>query len=181
VRKLLFVAALLAALVVQVSAAASIDPARLVLRQADVPTGFRVDRQESKVVTTDQDARDYPELRAKYARWGRVTGYQARFKRRTSTLTSRADVLRNHAGARQMLAWFSHEVTSRSQLYPRPSPAAVGDGGVLYDFKVGKESFAIVVWTHRRVFAVVGADGVAKSLVVALARKQQHRIAAELR
>jgi hypothetical protein len=177
---MLVLAFFVSVVVAQASAGATVDPSRLVLRQSDVPPGFRVDRDKSKMVTTRDDVRQYPELRAKYVRWGRVTGYQAQFDRGTSTLTSRADVLRDRAGAGHMLAWFAKQAEAQSKPRLRRTRVSLGDGGLLYAFEVGKYSFTIVAWTQRRVFAVAGADGIAKSRMLALARTQQRRIASEL-
>lgn len=172
---------LVAAVLVHVAGAGTLDPSRLVLRQADVPAGYDVVADKTGIRTNAQDVRDYPELRAKYRRWGRVTGYQAQFDRALTSITSRADVLRNRAGARGMVEWFVGEAARQSQAHTPPRKVGLGDAGLLYAWRFGGDSFTIVVWRFGRVFAIVGGTGIDKQHMLALARSQQRRISAATR
>ena len=158
--------------------AAAIDPAKLVLRQADVPASYHFNREKSGVRTLAQDAREYPQLRTKYRMWGHTAAYQVEFDHINDNVTSRVDLLRDRSGARGMLTWFVREANRQSQFHIRPSGFRLGDDGMLYWWKFQREEFTIVLWRSGRVFSVVGGGGVAKRTVIALAREQQRRISA---
>jgi hypothetical protein len=174
---------LLVSLALAAPAAAStaeLDPSRLVLRQGDVPAGFAVDREQTGLQTNAREEKDDPRLPRLLLRWGRVTGYEIEFDRQTSTIGSRADVLRTAGGARQMLDWYALEARKVGvQAFVR-SQVALGDEGWAYTAR-RVPSFTIVMWRSGRVFAGVGTLGVSKTRTLALARAQQRRIAAALR
>ena len=176
----LFLVPLAAALLAGAASAATVDPQSLVLRKADLPRGFQVDRGQTGVRTNELEARDYPELRAKLVRWGRVTGYQAEFDRGSATISSRADVFRTAGGARLLLSFFDTEVRSGGVLVLRRAPTDVGVDGSVYSASA-PVAFTLVVWRHGRVFAGVMGQGVTQERTIALARVQQRRIAAALR
>lgn len=169
------------------AAAAELDPSALVLRQSDVPSGFRLDEKESGVRTNARRARDTPELKSLYARAGRVTGYEATFMRLDRKLLdpyvieSYVDVLRSRSGAAMVLDEFDTQArtTLRKQTRLRRSPVELGEAGWRY---AGRRSvpFAFVAWRHGRVFAVVFSLNVSPEQTFALARKQQRRIATAL-
>src|SRR5947207_3032736 len=88
------------------AAGANVDPAALVLRQSDVPAGYRLNARLSGPRTTAQDSADFPELTTKYRSWGRLGGYQIRFDHGADSIVARADVFRSATGTRKMYVWF---------------------------------------------------------------------------
>jgi hypothetical protein len=177
--RLLAVVVALAALT-PVARAGGIDPAKLVLRQSDVPTAYHVNRDKSGVRTLARDTREFPELRVKYRSWGHLVGYQVQFDHVNDTISSRVDLLRSRLGAQGMFAWFVQEANRQSQLHLRPSRLRLGDEGKIYWWKFQAEEFTIVLWRSGRTFSVVGGGGITKRKVIALARTQQQRVAAAL-
>jgi hypothetical protein len=181
-------AAVVALVAVLPAAAADVDPSRLVLHQSDVPSGFRLERDESGVRSNARRARDTPELRGLFARAGRVTGYEATFgriERRTFEIyliESHVDVLRARRGAAMVLDEFDRQARVKlgRQVELRRAPADVGEAGWRYSGKTTKP-FAIVGWRYERVFAVVFTLNLSPEQTLLLARKQQRRIAAALR
>jgi hypothetical protein len=169
------------------AAAADLDPSALVLRQADVPSGFRLDAKESGVRTNARRIRDTPELKSLFARAGRVTGYEATFLRldpkgvEPYLIESHVDVLRATRGAAMVLDEFDRQARAqlRKQSRLRRTLGGVGDSGWLYTGKT-TVTFALAAWRHGRVFAVVLALNVSPQQTLALARRQQRRIAAEV-
>lgn len=181
VRRLVLVL-LLAAGLVQTAAAATVDPARIVLRQADVPRTYTLNPRESGQRTLTQDSVGFPGLKAKYRRWGHLAGYQMRFDKGEDSIVSRADVFRGRSGSRQMFAWFLAQTQKQSsQVRLHPSPLVLGDEGIMYTFAGGGLRFAVAVWRDRRVFSVVGGAGLPQTKVLELARTQQQRVAHALR
>ena len=154
-----------------------VDPSKLVLRQTDLPTGFRVERAE--VRTNAEQARSDARAGRLFARWGRITGYDARFVRGTDGISSRADLLRAPAGARMLFDFFEGEVRKSGIKGLVRSRVRIGDHGSLYRAR-SPVAFAVVVWRHERVFAGVATTGVSRERALALARVQQRRIAAVL-
>ena len=61
------------------AAAAQVDPQLLVLRQADVPAGFALDREQSGVRTNESESKGDRRLPGLLRRWGRVTGYETEY------------------------------------------------------------------------------------------------------
>ena len=97
---------LLAAVGVLAAPAAAVDvaPRALVLRSADVPAGWAPARKETGLRTNEDEAGTDTKSRALIARLGRVTGYQAEWRRGAmDSLVSRADVFRSTGGARMYL------------------------------------------------------------------------------
>jgi hypothetical protein len=180
VHRLLLVPILLLALAVPASAA-ELDPSTLVLRQADVPTGFDVDAGRTGLRSNAAEAKGEPRFVSLLARWGRVTGYEVAFERRTASISSRADVLRTREGANMMLDWVALEVRKSGILRLQRVRTNVGDEAVLYRSSRGGVAFAIVVWRSGRVFAGVATTEISSKQALALARLQQRRIAAARR
>ena len=175
------ITALLAATIVAAPAAASgLDPEGLVLSQTDVPTGFRLDRDESGVRTNELEAREHPETRALFTRWRRVTGYQAAYERSDSRIEARADIFRDRDGAHSLLAWVDREVRKGGVKGLKRARAGVGGEGWVY-WGGSSSTVAFVVWRHSRVWSGVAGMGLGKARVLALARLQQQRIAEALR
>jgi hypothetical protein len=168
-----------AALLGAPAATAQVDPGRLVLRQADVPAGFRLQPRESGVRTNALESRE-AEARRLIARSGRRIGYQTRFDRAGRTIQSRADLCRNARGARVFLGAIDDEMRKGGIRGLVRLRVGLGGGGWLYTGRV-EPAFVLVVWSYRRAFAGVVTTGLSRAATLALARKQQRRIADALR
>ena len=72
----------LAAVLAVPAGAAAVDPKALVLRQADVPDGFRVVPDQSGIRSNRELAKGGPEHRRQVERSGRVTGFFRLWQRR---------------------------------------------------------------------------------------------------
>jgi hypothetical protein len=160
-------------------AGAEVGPKGLVLGQADVPAGFRLDRGGTGVRSNAAESKGQPEVTRMFARAGRVTGYEAQFDRGLSTIESRADLFRQAAGARLLFTWFVREVKVAGISGLERSRADVGSEGWVYT-SPSRGSFTLVVWRYERVFAGVVSRGVSRERTLALARVQQRRIVVAL-
>lgn len=171
---------LLAAVGVLAAPAAAVDvaPRALVLRSADVPAGWAPARKETGLRTNEDEAGTDTKSRALIARLGRVTGYQAEWRRGAmDSLVSKADVFRSTGGARMYLDIASDGLRSSGIKGLRRSPAHIGDSG--YVFHGGPNgTVAWVVWRSGAVTGTVVGWGMPRDTTLALARKQQRRIAA---
>lgn len=161
------------------TAAAGPDPRALVLAPADVPAGFRLVPDESGLRTNAQEAKDFPETRRYYRRWKRVTGYQALYEKKPAKLESRADVFRSRVGAEAMLSLTDREWRKSGVSGQRRASLAIGDRGVVY-WLGGDLRMTLVLWREGRVFAGLQGIGLARDRTIALARRMQRGIAAEL-
>lgn len=174
-------AALVSALLAAPYAAAEVDPSRLVLRQADVPSGYRLDGRTSGVRTNESESRAGAEARRLIARSARTTGYETEFDGQGGfAIESRADLFRGARGARMFLDWLDAEMRKAGIAGVVRTRVGVGSGGWLYTGRT-TAAFVLIAWRHDRVFAGVVATGLSKARVVALARVQQRRIASALR
>lgn len=176
----LVVAAAAALLLPTAASGKTLDPARLVLRLSDLPAGFRVDRDETGLRSNAREARSDPRLPRLFARWERLTGYQAQYDRGGQTVASRVDVFRSRQGAAGFLAWYAAELRRSGIGGLRRSPLRLGDGGWLYQ-GAAPTIFFVAVWREGRVFAGAVGLGLERARVLGLARVQQRRIAAALR
>jgi len=181
VRRLVLLGFLGAAVLAQTSGATSVAPGSLVLRQTDVPTGYRLNPNKSGNRTIAQDSVGYPALRSRFAKWRRLGGYQNQFDRDDDTIASRTEVFEGRSGARQMLTWVVSEMERQGVLHLHASSVALGDEGVAYFVAAQGLRTTIVLWRYRRVFSIVGAGGLERERVLGLARTQQRRVAAALR
>jgi len=162
------------------AAAADLYPSALVVRQADVPSGFRLDAADSGLRANATEAMSEPRLRALFERWGRVTGYEAEFDRGMTSIVSRVDVLRSPAGARKLLDFVSLEIGKTGIKGLQRHATRIGDGGWTYRGRA-RTGFTIVVWTDGRVFGGVAVTDLTSDRALRYARLQQRRIAAALR
>ena len=177
------VAVLALALVAPPASAAQIDPAELVLREADIPVGFELNREESGIRSNGTEIKEYPEARV-LVRWGRLTGYQAAYTRKTRKLAlvyARADVFRGTDGARNLLVWADREYRRAGMASQKRARVDIGAQGWVHWATGTGLDLSVVVWRQGRVFAGVMALGLTKDRTLALARVQQRRIAAALR
>ncbi|MGI8861304.1 MAG: hypothetical protein ACR2GV_01065, partial [Gaiellaceae bacterium] len=148
------VVAVLALLAVPASAA-QIDPVGLVLRQADVPAGFLLDPDESGPRSNAVEVKEYPEVRAA-VRWGRVTGYQAAYTRKTrnlGTIESRADVFDGANGAHKLLGWVDSELRKSGFAGQKRAAVNLGSEGWVHWASGSGLDLSVVVWRQGRVFA----------------------------
>jgi hypothetical protein len=182
-------AAAAALLLAAIASAAGLDPRSLVLTQADMPAGYRLDRNDSFVMS---NARFSGGIRANeklVARSGRITGYLATYERRAGerlrTIRSRTDVLATPAGARLLLSALDASMRKTNAkrppllAYGRERAGIGGEGWVHWSGSPGY--FVFVMWRHGRVLGVVDSWGVGRERTLALARVQQRRLAAALR
>ena len=173
---------LLAAVGVLAAPAAAVDvaPRALVLRSADVPAGWARVRKETGLRTNEDEAGTDRKSRALIARLGRVTGYQAEWRRGAmDSIVSRADVFRSTDGARMYVDIAADSPRSSGIKGLRRSPARIGDSG--YAFHGGPNgTVAWVVWRSGAVAGTVVGWGLPRETTLAIARKQQRRIAAAL-
>jgi hypothetical protein len=170
---------LLGCVLVPLARASEVDPSRLVLASADLPRAIALDRRESGLRTNAREGRDGREARELIARSGRITGYERTWQGGTITLGSRADLCRRPAGARLLYDVVREEMTKGGIKGLRDAPAGVGAESRIYTGAV-PAAFTLVVWRYDRVFSGVVAVGLTKSQTLALARKQQRRIAVAL-
>jgi hypothetical protein len=162
------------------ASAAEVDPRALVLRPADVPAGFRLDREDSGVRSNELEAKEYPETRAFFTRWRRVTGYQASYERRAAKIEARSDVFRTGAGAQALLDWVDREWRKAGISGQKRAAIGIGTGGRIY-WSGGSVKQTLVLWRHGRVFSGLNALSISRSQTLVLARTQERRITAALR
>jgi hypothetical protein len=174
-------AAVVAVLLSAPALAAGPDPARLVLRASDLPSGFAVDPDETGVRTNEHEFRQEPEAGRVLRRAQRITGYQAEFTRRKGTVASRVDLFRTGAGAGLVLDYVDRDMRKSGIRGLHRVRTAIGDEGWLYGDRTGA-FLTMVVWREGRVFSgVIATGGLRRALVLSLAQVQQRRIAAALR
>jgi hypothetical protein len=179
----------LASLLVAVAAfalpasAASVDPRVFVLRQIDVPAHYEFDTENSLVLPAELAARN-AEGRRVVVRAGYVNGYLASYLNTDSSrwkhIVSVAFVFRRAEGAKMYLAWLD-KFTRESNAGQR-SPVDIGAGGWMYVSR-SRDTGTQVAWRSGRVVALVSCEWMTshRSLALAMAPKQQRRIAAALR
>jgi hypothetical protein len=172
-------ALLVAAVVALPAGAAEFDPAMLVVGPADVPAGYRLVRSESGLRTNTAAAKEIPELARLFRKWGRVTGYQHIFDRGERSIEARVDLFRAPAGAASMLAWSGIQIYSSGTAGVRIRNAGIGTESLVASAaSPSAETYAY--WRHGRAWAALGGPGLTRATVLALAQKQQRRIAAAL-
>ena len=159
-----------------------VDPSRLVLRASDTPPGFRL--ESSGVLTNAVESAREPALASLYRSTRRVTGYHAAFETsdgsRGPTIESRSDVFRQPAGAHTYLVALDREMRRAGIAGLARTAAPLGSEGLVFGGAVVGSAYTLVFWrVGRAVGAVVGID-VPKARTVALARRQQLRMARAL-
>lgn len=172
----LAVAAAASLLLTVPAAAADVHPRALALQQADVPSGFELDRAKTGVRSNAAELRRSPELQPLFKRVRRVTGYSAEFRKGSSFISSRVDVVERPAGARLLLAWYDREVRKGSVGGLRRARGGIGAESWLFWEESAK--LTLVAWRYKRVFAAVLGTDLTKEQTLGLARAQQRRIAA---
>jgi hypothetical protein len=169
--------ALLVLAVALPAGAATVDPKALVVGRADVPAGFRLDPDETGLRTNEVEARENPETRPLFRRWGRVTGYQARYENAAdASIEARVDLFRNANGAHELQRWVVREMARSGIKGVVSGPVRLGSEGRMYSSKL----FVILYWRSGRAWSALAGFGVPKSRTLAAARAQQRRIATAL-
>ena len=159
------------------ASAAAVDPKQLVLGPSDVPAGFRIDPAESGIRTNELEAKEFPETRPLFRSWRRVIGYQASYRGDdASRIEARADLFRSAGGAHELQLWAVREYRRSGVSGLMRGRAGIGTESVI--FWGGGHAF--VLWRYERAWAGVAGIGVGKQRTLALARKQQQRMAAAL-
>ena len=164
--------------------AATVDPETLVLRQGDVPAGFRLLPDQSGVRSNREIARAGPEHRRQVERSGRVSGFyrlwQGSAPGAGDLIGSLADLCRNGRGATVWLSWLDARARLQStRTHLRRQRVRIGDEGWVYS-TTHLGGSAVVGWRHGRAVALVSTSGLTLGESLDLARKQQRRIAAVL-
>jgi len=173
--------AVTAAILASSASAADIAPGRLVLRQSDVPVGFKLDRDNSGVRTNAREGEGDPEFRALIARAGRITGYETQFDSRSDAIGSRADVFVTARGASTFLDWFDDVFRREAGGRVDRRRAGIGHESWVWRAPVPPSgSFTFVAWRYGRVFGGV-ITGLSRERTLALARTQHRRIVTALR
>lgn len=179
------VAALVAAAVLALPAsAAGVDPRLFALRQVDVPARYVFDEDNSLLIRRALLAGVPDESARALVRYGFVSGYLARYTNydppRWRYVNSVAFVFRQPQGARSYMpllvkSWFA-QASGRSRRID------LGDEALLYS-SGSRTTGTAVLWRYGRVVAYVSCSQMTehRALALAHARKQQRRIAAELR
>jgi hypothetical protein len=113
------------------------------------------------------------------ARAGRIDGYVAVYRDGAGRrVNSRADLYRQQSGAHDVLGFADAELRKAGIKGLRRSRVEIGSEGWIYWGGSGDFALAVVAWRHRRVFASIATSGLSRSTTLAIARKQQRRIAA---
>ena len=176
---LALVAVLASGLLAAGTAAARLAARTLVLQSTEVPAGYELQKGSSG----DIRAVGAPDV---LARPGLVGGYYATYWNTRAgsarTIVSASYVYRSPAGARAALAATEREARRNAPASLAIRQLRIGSGGVLYTAPT-KERASAVLWQFDRVLAVLncGSQLDHETLALALARKQQRRIAAALR
>lgn len=194
------VAAALAALTAAAvaDAAAAADPRAMVVQLGDLPAGFALENRE--YVDNVEAARlSSGASLADYVRWGRTNGYQAEYARKAPVglvdVLTRTSTYKSAKGAQRSQDDSIEEASSANatkagvenwrELRAR---GPIGDSSAMFGgtMKSGKLAAVIYVvqWRYRTVKSSLLGIGIAGTVipgqVVALARKQQARMKAEL-
>jgi hypothetical protein len=160
--------------------AGTVDPRALVIRPADVPAGYQLERSESGLRTNAVEAKENTEMAPLFRRWGRVTGFQLIFERGERTIEARTDLFRAASGAGRMLVWSERQSRLAGVQGLRGARADVGDEGWIF-WTTAQWTETYVYWRFGRAWSAVGGRGQTRGQALAFARLQQQRIAAALR
>lgn len=170
------------------ASAANVAPIDLVLRQIEVPPRYELDEDNSFAIPNAYLAAK-PEGRRIVARTGRLGGYYARYTNYGSTgsphwryVNSAADVFRRPDGAMVYFAWFDRNIRQELTGPVKRTSVNIGTTARLYS-SPSPDVGTVVIWRHSRVVAWLMCEEMTthRQLAIALARKQQQRIAAALR
>jgi hypothetical protein len=161
--------------------AAQVDPKGLLLRQSDLPAGFRLLPDQSGPRPNRELVSGGADHARQVQRSGRVSGYVRIWNLRTrddaQLISSLADLCRTASGADVWLAWLDARARLQSaQLGHMRQRLRIGDEGWAYS----DQDSATVGWRQGRAVALLSTWGPGLRKALALARAQQRRIAAAL-
>jgi hypothetical protein len=170
------------------------DPKEMVLRPGDLPAGFG--NESAEYVSNLQVARERDVTLGQLKRWGRLSGYDVVFGKRGLVgllqIDSSANTYETPRGARASLRGQFAAATGpngKGLVFKRLSTGgAIGHEARLYRATTKNGGVTVdvyaVVWRYSTVTAAIIAGAIAGTAdpeaVVALARKQQRYIAAEV-
>jgi hypothetical protein len=162
--------------------AAQVDPKALLLRQGDVPAGFRPLPGQSGPRPNRAIASGGPDHARQIERSGRVSGYVRIWNLRTRDdarlISSLADLCRTASGARTWLAWLDARAGLQgAQLGHMRQRVRIGDEAWAYSDR----DTALVGWRQGRAVALLSVWGLGLRRALALARVQQQRMSVALR
>jgi len=164
--------------------AASVDPRRFVLNEVDVPRGYLFDENNSLLVTRAQLTRVPEGESRRLVRLGFQAGYYARYRNsdppRWRYVASGAFVFLKSTGPRAYMPRLIKSEFVKAGV--RARRVGLGDEARLY-VSSSREEGSSVVWRSGRVLAWVSCSQMTnhEALALAQARKQQRRVARELR
>ncbi len=179
---------ILAATLAVPASAANVSPIELVLRQIEVPPQYQLDEDNSFAIPNAYLAAK-PEGRRIVARSGRLGGYYARYTNYGSAASPRwryvnsaADVFRRPDGAAVYLTWYEKQLRKELTGPMKRTSANIGTMARVYSSS-SPDDGTVVIWRYSRVVAWVMCQEMTnhRRLAIALARKQQQRIAAAVR
>ena len=162
------------------SSAASVNPKLYALSQADVPQGYFFDKDNSLLLskaTVDRASNDESRFLRRNGFMGAYLGaYLNTSPPRWRFVHSGAFIFRTASGASAFVRTARRE--RLAPFIPRGDRIQLGDEAWLYKDTANHGS--VVTWRHGRVVAYVSCTEMAnhRALTLALARKQQRRIAA---
>ncbi len=181
---------LAAALLAEAAASAPVamDPKTMVLQPRDLPPGFA--RTSGRYVSNAQNNRE-SKVKKDFAKLGRLRGYEAIFQKQAINgiihVSSAAATYKTAAGARKSMAISARSAeTTREVRFRRLPVPKIGDEARLYKATVTENGIKVdsfsLIWRSELVYSAVIGSALAGTAnpasVVALARKQQARIAA---
>ncbi len=192
---ILLLAAVIWAVLSGGAAAASVhrtaDPKRMVLRLSDLPTGFG--RVSGRYVNNARAAWETVGIPlGDYLRWGRINGYEETFRRSSTVglteIQSQASTYKSTKGASESLHASFRAADKTKAVKHLSLNARLGYETRLYSYSTKSQGFNlivyVVVWRYKTARAAVIGGGISGTVlperVVAIAQKQQRRIAAEL-
>jgi hypothetical protein len=172
------------------ASAKSADPKLMVLRLNDLPSGFERERGYGHYTSNAQTAKN--PAAATFSggvRWGRINGYDAVFRRSATvgliTVSSSASTYRTALGADRSLRDSYRELTNEPKFHRLSNGRTIGNDSRVYRYTAKKSGITyiahMVLWRWKTVRANVFAVWTVRpEFAVALARKQQRRIQAEV-
>jgi len=169
------------------ASAANVNPRVFVLSQSDVPAHYEFDKDNSTILPSELAA-GWAGGRPVVARAGYLNGYVSSYLNvdgpRWHHIASAAFVFRQAKGARLYLAWLDKHTREQTGEYDagKRSTVDLGDAGWMYVAR-SRDTGTRVAWRSERVVALVNCEWMSahRALALAMARKQQRRIADALR
>jgi hypothetical protein len=179
--RMLCAALIATAVISQPAGAANTDPRAYVLRATEVPAHYFVDKDNTTLLSKRMLETD-PASRRAVERSGFVTGYYSRYLNsdppRWRYIVSAAYLLRTPEGAKTFLSWMDKKLRAMGA---QRHALHLGDAAFGY-LSPAHVTGTWIVWRSGKVVALLSCQLMTGhwNLAVALAAKQQRRIAAAL-